>query len=334
MKLGDLGEFGLIDRIAALFPQDCPGCLDGIGDDCAVLEMNDGQTGLLVTTDLLIEPIHFIRDKIPPGLLGRKALAVNLSDIAAMGGSPWGFFLSMAVPPSIDLDYIDAFMMGIHERAIEFNTALLGGDTTRSAERFAINITVLGTAHLTRIKRRRGARPGDVIQVSGPIGSSSAGLRMLLKNNNPGVFEPLLKAHFDPFPRIVTGQAVAAMDRVTAMIDVSDGLLQDLGHICSRSGVGADIDFDAIPRDSLIDSCARRCEESVVSWVLSGGEDYELLWTVHADEAARALDVARSAGADRATSIGTITAQSGIRVFRDGNPLDTRRMGWDHFRDA
>ncbi len=332
MKLSDIGEFGLIDRIAALFHQSRPGCIEGIGDDCAVLEMKDGLTALLVTTDLLIDPIHFIRDKTPPRLLGRKALAVNLSDIAAMGGSPWGFFLSIAVPASINLEYIDAFMLGLHDRATEFNAVLLGGDTTRSAEHFAINITILGTSQLTQIKRRIGAKPGDVIQVSGPIGSSSAGLKMLLESKNPGVFEPLLMAHLDPYPRIATGQALARIDSVSAMIDISDGLLQDLGHICTRSGVGADIAFEAIPRDSLIDACARWCDESMESWILSGGEDYELLWTVSADAADRALDVARASGANRAVSIGTITAQPGIRVNRDGNPLDTGRMGWDHFR--
>lgn len=334
MRIGEIGEFGLIQRVSQQFASHCDGCIDGIGDDCAVLEMPGCKDLLLVTTDLLVESIHFIRDQIPPRTLGRKSLSVNLSDIAAMGGVPWAFFLSIALPESIDLEFIDAFMMGIHDRSRQFNVALLGGDTTRADAHLTINITVLGKSPHHRVKRRSGAQPGDIIQVSGQLGSSAAGLHLLLNDQLGEDTGKFIAAHLDPEPRLAVGLALSEIPGVTSMIDVSDGLLQDLSHICERSLSGARVDFDAIPHHPDLLNCARQDDRMMKQWVVSGGEDYELVWTVSPTDELRALNSVRDAGARNAASIGVITDTGRVELFDGNGAMEIPNIGWDHFRNA
>ena len=184
MKVTEIGEFGLIRRFSPPFLAPLAAGELGIGDDCAVLPLPDGSV-LLATTDMLVEDIHFLRRAIPPADLGWKSLAVNLSDIAAMGGSPHAAFLSLALPRDVEVEWVDSFFAGLKELAEESGTELLGGDTTRSPERVVVNIAVLGGARPDRVKLRSGARPGDAVCVTGFLGDSGGGLELVYQNIPP-----------------------------------------------------------------------------------------------------------------------------------------------------
>ncbi len=303
----------------------------GIGDDCAVIRLSD-DLKLLVTTDLLVENVHFLRNATYPEMLGRKSLAVNLSDIAAMGGTPHSFYISVAIPENLEEDFLDRFRDGMAEIASEYEVDLLGGDTTASPEHLFINITLLGWAQKGKYLPRNGAKPGDIIQVSGPLGNSAGGLYTRLNQINSTVYEPLRNAHDNPAPRIEAGKALAEINAVSSMIDISDGIAQDLGHICSESRVGAVVNIERIPVDDLLSRLAVESNISVYPWVLAGGEDYELCWTVHPDSSDEALDAAARAGAPSPRSIGRIVEHGEVQFCLNGRRYDLPQKGWDHFR--
>ncbi len=331
MKLNDLGEFGLINRILPIVPSSNPHVIEGIGDDCAVIETGHNRV-LLITTDLLVENTHFIRERIPPRMLGRKTLSVNVSDIAAMGGTPTYFLLSMAIPPDLDITYLDDFFLGLKDIAEENQITIVGGDTTRSAQHIVLNITLLGEAPSNQYLTRHGSRPGDLIQVSGHLGASTAGLHILLQNHSFDRYPRLMQAHFDPRARTAVGKALALTSGVTAMIDISDGLIQDLGHICERSCVGASVDVDMVPILPEVHLAAWKLGADPVLWALSGGEDYELCWTVSPDRANAAAHAACLAGAPRVATIGRIVAGNTVHLHKSNKPYQLVHAGWDHFR--
>lgn len=264
-------EFSLIDYIKRSFGELTPLNIIGIGDDCAVLPYVDGQS-LVVTSDMLVENIHFLADKITPYELGRKSVTVNLSDIAAMGANPIGMTLSIALPKWIEDAYIQSFMHGV----MSFNIPLLGGDTTRSAADFVINITAIGVAPKENIKLRSSAKLGDTIYVTGCLGDSSAGLYAL--QNNIAATE-LIRAHHNPTPHLTQGLELGKNTLVHAMMDVSDGIASDLRHILDASGVSAVVDTKKIPlSNTLIDFCNHH-QTSAIDHAVAGGEDYVLLFT-------------------------------------------------------
>jgi thiamine-monophosphate kinase len=291
-------EFELIARLQArLGPTGGP-----IGDDCAVLDVPPGER-LLATVDMMVEGIHFRLEDTDPVTLGRRALAINLSDIAAMGGTPRWCLVSLGLPtPST---FVDGLYEGLGDMARRHGVLVAGGNIARLPERMAIDITVLGTA--AHPVMREGARPGDHIYVTGALGRSAAGLQCLLKGNRN--HPALVEAHLDPPPRIAEGKALVGV--ATAMIDISDGLAQDLGHICERSGVGAAL--DAVPIDEETRQTAAELGLDALRLALHGGEDYELLYT--APPGAPGIH------------IGVITT-GGLTL--DGQPLAPK--GWDHFR--
>ena len=236
-------EFGFIDSIARRFASLPANGFEGIGDDCAVLPLGDG-TALLFTADLLTEGVHFLREAAPARELGRKALAVNLSDVAAMGGRPAATLLSLALPEGVSEAWAQEFMEGYHELSERYGVALIGGDTTRSSAGITINVTALGRADEAHVKRRSDARPGDVIFVAGELGASGAGLRDILA----GHYDTLPAAqHRNPTPQVEEGQWLGARREVHAMMDLSDGLASDLRHILDRSKVGARVELTRIP---------------------------------------------------------------------------------------
>ncbi|MBN1550246.1 thiamine-phosphate kinase [bacterium] len=331
MKLNDLGEFGLIQRLTKNFKNFNPHLLLGIGDDCAVEKITD-EYMLLVTTDLLIEHVHFVREKIPPRFLGRKSLSVNLSDIAAMGGEALGFYISIAIPRTTELTYLDEVFLGLQEISELYGVTLAGGDTTASKSDLTINITVTGKAKQGNYITRKGALVGDFIQVSGPLGSSAAGLQITLRNLASNRYPNSYRAHIDPQPRLKVGQALGRSGAVTAMIDVSDGLLQDLTHICNASKVGAELDFNTIPKDDEIILLSNELNMSWENWVLGGGEDYELCWTVSPHRELEILKIAEANGAPAPRTIGQITDAKGIKIYRNGCDFPITTDGWDHFR--
>jgi thiamine-monophosphate kinase len=334
MKLQDIGEFGFIERISAgglIRPESI---VKGIGDDAAVIRSPAGEV-LLVTTDLLVERVHFLRRATSGFNLGHKALAVNLSDIAAMGGTAREAFVSIAVPENCDVEYLDDLYRGMHHLAARHRVNILGGDTTGSLTDLVINVAVVGTAAESEVLYRSGARAGDVICVTGDIGDSRAGLHLIL--NDPAAETPdlqaLLEAHLLPQPCLEEGRFLATCGAVRSAIDLSDGLSSDLGHILSCSRVGARIEDRRLPLSDNLKVFCRRFGFDPVGYALAGGEDYSLLCTV-APEAADGVvsEYARRFGHPLYT-IGEITPGGGFeRIGEDGRIRRVASSGWDHFR--
>ena len=278
--LGNIGEFGLIDLISRQFK--VPEGVTGIGDDCAVIPQREGFD-TLISTDMLVEGSHFIPGRISPEDLGWKSAAVNLSDIAAMGGRPDGTFLSIAVPKGTDVGWLERFISGYRQLSERFSCPLLGGDTTSSPDRICINVTVTGSVPSGRALRRDAAREGDLICVTGCLGDSALGLRMLLDGStgHPD-YRYFTSRHCRPLPRVEEGMALARTPGVHAMLDISDGLGSDLRHILEASGKGAVVECSAVPFSAQLRAYCSEHGLDPLEPALCGGEDYELLFTVDA----------------------------------------------------
>ncbi len=283
MKLKEIGEFGFIERFKPHFEELLKDGLTGIGDDCAILSANE-EEDWLISTDLLMEDVHFLRNAISPYQLGNKSLAVNLSDIAAMGGEPIASFLSIAVPKDLEVEYLDEFMRGYHGMSSKYNTALLGGDTTHSLKNLAINVVVIGKCDKGKARKRSDAKQNDIICVTGNLGDSAGGLRLLLDKIPPGVEEEkLLVKHHLPEPQIQEGMFLSRFDGIHAMMDISDGIASDLKHMLQASHVGAVIDLDIVPVSESLTCLSKKYGWNTLHLAISGGEDYELLLTVDPD---------------------------------------------------
>lgn len=271
MELRELGEFGWIAGIREKFRAIPSGGSLGIGDDCAVIPCGDGLA-LVVTTDMLIEDVHFLRAVIPPYLLGRKSLAVNLSDVAAMGAAPVASFLSVALPGSVTAEWAGRFIDGYRSLSEEFGVPLLGGDTTSSKGRIAISVTAVGRVACSKVKYRSGAREDDIIYVTGCLGDSAKGLLDI----ESGVLDsPFVGVHHDPQPCVDEGIWLGNQPEVHAMMDISDGLASDLPHILEESKTGAEVFIEKIPTNTTVELA------------VTGGEDYRLLLTVGEEAAER-----------------------------------------------
>lgn len=269
MQLNELGEFGLIDKIGELFSSIPHHGCRGIGDDCAVIPLGSAES-LTVTTDMLVEEVHFLRSATDPYRLGRKSLAVNLSDVAAMGATPFASFLSIALPRNVTAEWTEQFMEGYRSLSGEFGVALLGGDTTSAPEHIAINVVAVGRADNRKIKYRYTAKEKDIIYVTGYLGDSAQGL-IDIRNGAGG--SAFARVHLDPAPCVREGIWLGEQPEVHAMMDLSDGLASDLRHILKASGVAAEVLLDKIPT------------KVGVKLAVSGGEDYQLLLTVAANSA-------------------------------------------------
>jgi thiamine-monophosphate kinase len=276
-------ETDIIASFHRAFNRPAPGLLKGIGDDCAVFR--SGGRNWLVTTDALVEGVHFRLETNPPFRLGKKCLAVNLSDIAAMGGIPRFAFLNLGLPRPVPRGFLSPFIKGLKEEAEKFDLALAGGDTHQSPQGIAIGLTVIGEA-AENPAYRSGAKVGDRLYVSGTLGQSAAGFRLLTKfHKQPALLRPrrlreLIKAHQDPEPQVALGHFLVRQRLVRAMIDLSDGLATDLRHICRASGVGALLDADQIPLSPALRTAADLLKTAPLQLALTGGEDYQLLFSV------------------------------------------------------
>lgn len=332
-SLRDIGEFGLIKRIAGKAKRKDKSVLVGIGDDAAVINVGAYcDTPLLVTTDSLIEDIHFRRD-FQPEAIGWKALAVNISDIAAMGGVPEHYLLSLGVPEGISIEYIDRFVMGMTEAAEEYGLSMIGGDTTSSPDKFYISVTVLGKGS-ENLLLRKGARAGDVIFVTGTIGDSALGLKILEEDRGVLLYAPtsdiggVIDRHLRPTPRVREGIQLAKIGMVTSMIDISDGLLCDLGHICEESKVGARIWIDKLPLSQEFNTLSAKYGGIEVA--LSGGEDYELLFTVRSEDVKSFMSMTEGT---KYTPIGEVLKDRVVEVVgADGSRYLPKSSGYEHFR--
>lgn len=333
MKLNDIGEFGFIDRIAPGGITRPMRVVKGIGDDCAVIEI-DGPNYLLVTTDLLVERVHFVLDWAIPELFGAKALAIQLSDIAACGGRPLDAFVSLAIPERIEVEWLDGFYRGMSDYARAFQVNILGGDTTRSRSDLVINVAVTGEVPHEQVMYRHTANTGDLIAVTGVIGESGAGCEILLHSLNlpEDIARPLIRAHVNPRAHIKEGRLLAASAACSAAIDISDGLSSDLRHLCKESGLGAVIHEDQLPRSDVLAEAAAQVGKDPLDWMLHAGEDYVLLVAIKPGM----LDAVRTTMREQGCElhlIGHFTEGTGITLKRsDGSEIAVDAGGWNHFR--
>ncbi|MBI2165851.1 MAG: thiamine-phosphate kinase [Chloroflexi bacterium] len=335
MKVKDIGEFGLIERVAALVggmgppgaAEEMAGCslILGIGDDAAAWRIN----GLshLFTTDTLVEGVHFLPGRVPWRDLGWKAMAVNYSDIAAMGGNPIYSLVTLGVTGEESLESVDELYRGMLDVCRAYGGRIVGGDLVRSATPF-ISVALLGVAR-GPLLRRSGARPGDLIAVTGPLGASAGGLRILKEGLAlPQEAErPLVEAHLRPRPRLEEGQRLAALG-VQAAMDISDGLLDDLQKMCQASGVAARLQEWQVPVHPVL---ARAFPREAMGMALSGGEDYELLFAAPEHVMDRVL-VSLPSPAFVIGHVSEGTAGQVVLADRNGKEVLWTRGGWDHFR--
>lgn len=333
LKLKEIGEFGFIDRIAPLGSLRSEGVVKGIGDDCAVISIG-GPDYLLVTTDLLVERVHFLVHWGPPEVLGAKVLTANLSDIAACGGTPRDAFISLAIPEEIDLEWLDGLYRGMADLARTIDVNLLGGDTTGSKTDFVINVALTGLVPANEVLLRHNARADDIIVLTGRTGESAAGLEILLGGRAmPGeVAGSLVAAHLEPRAHLREGRLLAQSGACTAAIDVSDGLSSDLGHICRDSGVGAIVREEQLPIGETLCRAAEILGKDPLDWVLDGGEDYVLLAAVEPGSLQGLQKQFEEEGRHLFT-IGQFVAAPKMELVRaDGSSQDLIPRGWDHFR--
>jgi thiamine-monophosphate kinase len=294
----------------------------GIGDDCAVLRLPPAHEAL-VTTDFSLEGVHFRRDWHPPDAVGHRCLTRGLSDIAAMGGEPLAAFLSLALPRKLPQAWVARFLNGFLKLASQFKVPLAGGDTAESPAGILADIVVLGSVPRGKAILRSGARPADRIYVSGELGAAAATLDLLRRSPKRKLRPADFPRHFHPLPRLELGRILREKQLASAMIDLSDGLSTDLAHICEESGVGAEIQAEAIPRASLHQSQ----QEVDLQFALHGGDDYELLFT-----APRTKRIPKELAGVPITQIGHITSSNQILLLhQNGIPRKLAPQGWQHF---
>ena len=313
-------EFDFINNIKERF------ALRHVGDDCAVLP-KDERTDQLITVDLLVEDIDFRLEWTAPQLLGHKSLAVSLSDIAAMGGTPKWAMLSIGVPEHVwNSDFLDAFYEGWGELAGRFGVELIGGDVSRTPDKIVIDSIASGEAERGKAVLRSGARAGDSIYVTGPLGGAAGGLFLLESGQTPATDaqETLVARQLAPTPQVEIGKMLRENGLATSMIDLSDGLSADLFHICKSSGVGAAIDRSLIPVDPDLAALSLGPDDAL-DLALSGGEDFQLLFTCPPDDDPRPIS-------PNIKKIGVVTANVGIVQLTDNEKItEIFPKGYRHF---
>lgn len=316
------GEFGLINKIRKQFGDIAGGngigfgACEGIGDDCAVIPVSDTES-LVVTTDMLVEGVHFLRSGTTPFLLGRKSLAVNLSDVAAMGARPFASFLTISLPEGFRSEWAGEFMNGYHGISKQYGVALLGGDTTSSPDRIVISVTAMGRTVTSNIKRRSAAKSGDKIFILGHLGDSSKGFIDIM---NGGSDTQAALIHNSPEPQVEEGIWLGNQPDVHAMIDLSDGLASDLLHILEESNLAAEVTLENIPHDTTIKQA------------VTGGEDYKLLFTADPDNTNKICSEFREKFGYSPTEIG-VTAKGIPKItwIENGNIITPSWKGYTHF---
>ncbi len=338
MRISELGERGVILRIRNAAGAEAPGVAVGIGDDCAVLTLPE-RVKLLATTDLLLEDIHFRRRDAGPADIGWKAMAVNLSDVAAMGGTPRFALVALGCPAETKVEEIDAFYEGMRLAATPHGVVIVGGDTSASPDGWIVNVTLLGElAGAPRL--RSGAHPGDLIAVTGTLGESAAGLALLdattagisLDALDTAALDKVRQAHLRPVARVREGKWLGAFPAVHAMIDLSDGLATDLRHVTEESRVGARVHLERLPISSAVQSVAAALGRDPIEPAVTGGEDYELLLTADTAAARSLAEGLKAATGTPLTVIGEVVeARAGVQfVNARGEPVPVRE-GFEHF---
>jgi len=327
-------EFDFINSLRQRVGSSSQSIVTGIGDDAAVFRNNSGKE-TVISTDLLVEDIDFRRSTTPPYLLGHKALAVSLSDLAAMGSRPLWSLISIGVPEDVwESDFIDRFYDGWLELANRYGVQLIGGDTSRTNERTVIDSIAIGECSAGMAVKRTGARPGDQIFVTGSLGAAAAGLRLIERGANLGdedlqKLDHVLLRQLRPEPRVGWGIVLGEERIAASMIDLSDGLSSDLNHLCTASDVGALIDASLLPIDErVVELCGRRALDPL-QLALHGGEDFELLFTVKSANVAR---LPRRVDGVEIKRIGEVMSASyGVKISEGSRIWDLKPGGWKHF---
>jgi thiamine-monophosphate kinase len=338
-ELSVLGEFGIIDRIKEKFVQIQPGTKLGIGDDAALISIPSGEE-LVISTDILAEGIHFDLSFTPLHLLGYKAVAVNLSDIAAMNAIPTQILISIALSNRFSVEAIDALYDGIKQACKEYNVDLVGGDTTSSRSGLVLSVIALGSQKPNRIVKRSGAKNGDLVCITGDLGAAYLGLQILSREKkvfevDPNMQPELNEDHTYLIQRQLKAEArtdlvyeFAEKDIVpTAMIDVSDGLASELLHICKQSKVGVHIYQDKLPIENVTRLAASDFGLSPITCAMNGGEDYELLFTVKQEDYNKVIKL------EDVSIIGVIRDETAgkMLMLNSGQTIDIMAQGWKHF---
>ena len=332
-------EFDFIDALRQRVAAKSQSLVNGIGDDAAVFRSTAGKD-TVITSDLLVEDVDFRRTTTPPYLLGHKALAVSLSDIAAMGSRPLWSLISIGVPEEVwESDFVERLYDGLLDLANRYGVQLIGGDTSRTTEGIVIDSIVAGECAAGTSIARTGATPGDHIFVTGSLGAAAAGLRLLergahlaeqnLGDDDSQKLDHILLRQLRPEPRVGWGIVLGEEHLATSMIDLSDGLSSDLNRLCAASDVGALIDASLLPIDERVtELCGRRALDPL-QLALHGGEDFELLFTVNADDANRLPRRVDGVGIKR---IGQITAAfEGVKISEGSRIWELKPGGWKHF---
>lgn len=346
MKIEQLGEFGLIERIRAALPAPGPNVIVGIGDDVAVLRASTkvsaeaGTENLwLATCDVQVEGAHFLRDAITPRNLGRKSLAINLSDIASAGGVPRYALVSLGLPGGLEVEFVDELYAGLREEGSEFGVDIVGGNISRSRLGIFIDVFLLGDTIRKNLVLRSGAAAGDSIMVTGSVGDAAAGVALLLhpelRTATDEAYAATARSRRDsPAPRVREGALIGSLRLATAMIDVSDGIAGDLRHICEKSGVNVRLHAEKLPVSPENRALSRAAHGDEWHFALHGGEDYELLFTA---SPARAGQLAQRITSETGTPVSVIgeILPAGERpelVLPDGSSRPLEESGWDHFK--
>ena len=333
MKLDEIGEFGLIERIRSRKAAYDADVVIGIGDDCAILRR--GLVLEVLTTDCLVKGTHYEDDWLSMKDVGWKALAVNVSDIAAVGGTPKHALVTLFLPDGLATADIDDLYDGLEECGAASGVSVVGGDIVKIRGPFAISLTLSGTCERDEVVLRSGARPDDIIVVTGSLGGASLGLRCLRDQVlcvDGGSLRACVKKFQRPELRLKESRAIVETLRPSSMIDISDGLLSDMRHILEASKVGATLEADSVPvSEGVLEFFSGEGEEAL-SWAISGGEEYELLFTMASRLEGKLPELSEKLGT-KLTRIGTVTSRSrGIKMAGPGGEKDIKPGGFDHLK--
>jgi len=330
--IAHIGEFGLIGVIKEKFTPHHHETIVGIDDDCAVTEGREGFY-TIYTCDSQVEGSHFITHLVPPYLLGQKVLSVNLSDIAAMGGMPRFALLSLVLRSTISIEWVDTFLEGFRRQARQYQVDVIGGNLAHTQGELILDVTVVGEIKRERLLLRNQASIGDLIMVTGFLGDAGAGLKILLEEQpiNAKRNQYLLNRYFLPDPRIEVGKILADSDFQMSLIDVSDGFTQDLGHIMKQSRVGAVIESEKIPLSNPLRLWCSEHGYDPLDFALSGGEDYELIFTVSPREASSLQKEIQQKTGVPVSIVGEITDGDRLHIRKNDEEMVFHSHGWNHF---
>ena len=336
-EIGQLGEFGLIERITQNFTPNRPDTIKGVGDDAAVL--GSGNTVQVITTDMLLEGIHFDLSYMPLTHLGYKAVAVNISDVAAMNALPTQITVNLGLSNRFSVEAVEALYQGIEQACKDFKVDLVGGDTTGSASGLVISITALGQVQKEKVAYRKGANEGDILCVTGDLGGAYVGLQVLEREKQEFLENPEMQPQLDNYQYVVQRQLRpgARTDIIheliemgvvpTAMIDVSDGLASEVLHLCKQNNCGMRLYEDQLPIDKMTYDTAVEFKLDPITCVLNGGEDYELLFTIKQED----HETLKGHGDIHFIGYVAPVSQKAMLATKGGNLVPVQAQGWKHF---